>query len=75
MQHFERLVVAGDLRDRAVDVHQLIDRHLRRANRKFDREHDVVGDFDELADERQVLRLGGDGQGPVAYLARGMNMW
>ena len=45
----------GDGRDRAVDMEQCIDGRLRRAHRVFHCEDHIVRDFDELADEREIL--------------------
>jgi hypothetical protein len=44
-----------DWRYLALDVEQRVDRHLGRPHRIFDGENDIIRDFDELADERQIL--------------------
>ena len=51
----DRSVVMQNRRDFAINLEQLIDRHLRGSYRIFHREDDVVGNFDKLADERQIV--------------------
>ena len=53
--HLERLIMMQDWRYLALDVEQRGDRHLGRPHRIFDGENDIIRDFDELADERQIL--------------------
>ena len=62
--------MVGDGRDPAVDTKQLIHGHLRRAHRILDREDNIIRNFDELADEREILRTARHQQRPVAAHAR-----
>src|SRR6185437_15736061 len=66
----QRLVIMQDRRNLAINPEQLVDRHLGDPNRIFDREHDVLGDFNELADEGEILRRFGCRQRPVGGRAR-----
>ena len=52
----KRFVMWCDGGNRAVDTKQRIDGHLRRAHRILNREHDIIRNFDELADEREIFR-------------------
>src|SRR3974390_2215157 len=54
--HFDRFVVVEDGRNLAIDFEDFVDRHLGDPNRVFDRKDNVLGDFNELTDEGQILR-------------------
>src|SRR5580700_4421022 len=62
----KRFVVWRYGRDLAVDTKQLIDGHLSRSHRILDCKDDIIGNFDELADERQISRTSRHRQGAIA---------
>ena len=51
-----RLSVGRYGRHLSIDAQQLVYGHLRRANRILHREDDIVRNFHELADEREIFR-------------------
>ena len=61
-------------RDLAVDTQQLIDGHLGRSHRILHREDDIIRNFDELADEREIPRAARHRQRADRRGMRGMNM-
>ena len=54
----------------AAQSEQRVHRRLGGTDRVFDREHDVVGEFAELADEGEVRRALRDYLGPIALARR-----
>ncbi len=68
--HLKGFVQSGYWRNFTFDFKQLVNRHLGRPNRIFNRKDYVVRDFNKLADERQVFRILRNGQRPVAFVPR-----